>query len=1230
MSLYLCRIRAWAGMSVVALGTGGGCASELAPAKQRAAADLSMTATPAEVEARAVLAVLPQSALPLARIVSRDVRGNGRLLQASVPGTAALPRGMHQEAAARLHLLRHASALGSTQGALRETVLESSHALQGGGAILQFGQRVRGVEVFHARVSVTVDHANNLVSIANSLAPARLQTSKARRFDLTPAAALTKAYGAHTGVSIGEDAASELAVRDSWHDYALSTPPSAARVLEGSAKPVMFPANDALLPAFQVELLTRASGSNVDRARAYVLAADDGRVLWQASLTANDAFNYRVWATTTGTHPPSDGPLVDYTPHPTGIPDRVQPGFALPIIVSMEGFNKNPQGAADPWLAASDTYTFGNNVRAYSDRNESVDSAGITRNDGYDPGVDLRAETTAALTFDRVYDTARAPDDSADQIKAAVTQLFYVTNWMHDYWYDSGFDEVSHNAQLSNYGRGGVEGDPLKAEAQDSAASGISDNANMSTLSDGKSPRMQMFVWSGLPNRSLATSANVTFDDGFGAASYGPQTFDLAEQKLTLVVVNDGSTAVPADGSAPGSTSDGCQSAANVKGKIAVVDRGGCLFVEKLTSLQNSGALAALVLDNAPGHAPPSPSAASTTITIPLLSISYEDGQKLKSALAAASGPVIATQFARGAEIQRDGTIDNSIVSHEWGHYLHHRLVLCGSTSCDGMSEGWADFNSLMLVIREGDTFPGKVYPLAQYASAGLATNGGYFGLRRAPYSVELSKNPFTFQHIRKDAELPTTAPLSAAGGDMNEAHNVGEIWAETLFEAYAGLLTSGQAAGRSFDVSKRRMADYVVAGMKATPVEPSFVEQRDALLSTVWTMAKSDASRQDDFTALARGFAKRGLGVGTVAPPTDSETLNEAVESYEYKGDLQYAEATLDDSLRSCDGDGILDSGESGNLTVKVQNGGWVALTQGKVTVTSSDASLSIGNAGTVTLGALEPYGAQTVTVPVISSAGVDKRGLLHLTITPSDPDSFKPSFDVPVQLLYNYDDLPLTAASDDVESDHVAWQTPTNLLPGVWARGGDATNHVWHGDDLGARSDESLVSPELDVSATAPLVISFKQRYSFELGPASEAGPTVAFDGGLLELSEDGGASWQDVAAYADPRYTQTIYANANAADGGANDPNAEPEANALAGRKAWGGESAGYPQFVQVSIDLGRKLAGKGVKLRFRIGTDDGAGAPGWDIDDLAFGTGGITNTPFASIRDDAAACAPAAAR
>jgi hypothetical protein len=198
------------------------------------------------------------------------------------------------------------------------------------------------------------------------------------------------------------------------------------------------------------------------------------------------------------------------------------------------------------------------------------------------------------------------------------------------------------------------------------------------------------------------------------------------------------------------------------------------------------------------------------------------------------------------------------------------------------MSEGWGDFNSLFMAIRPGDKFPGRAYPMAQYAAAGFGSRSAYFGIRRAPYSVEYTINPFTFTHIRGDATLPKTAPIQAGEDDpMNEAHVVGEIWAQTMFEVYANIIQVGEAAGRPFEESQRRMADYLVAALKAAPDDPTFVEQRDAFYSVARAMAMKDPTRRDDVDAMARGFAKRGLGAGAVAPPKRSTSLNEAVESF-------------------------------------------------------------------------------------------------------------------------------------------------------------------------------------------------------------------------------------------------------------------------------------------------------------------------------------------------------------
>jgi len=69
---------------------------------------------------------------------------------------------------------------------------------------------------------------------------------------------------------------------------------------------------------------------------------------------------------------PTDGPYVDYTPHPTGVPDKKRPDYQQPRLVSMEGFNHKSSGVADPWLAPDKTVSSGNNVHAYSDRDDQT------------------------------------------------------------------------------------------------------------------------------------------------------------------------------------------------------------------------------------------------------------------------------------------------------------------------------------------------------------------------------------------------------------------------------------------------------------------------------------------------------------------------------------------------------------------------------------------------------------------------------------------------------------------------------------------------------------------------------------------------------------------------------------------------------------------------------------------------------------------------------------------
>ena len=84
------------------------------------------------------------------------------------------------------------------------------------------------------------------------------------------------------------------------------------------------------------------------------------------------------------------------------------------------------------------------------------------------------------------------PDVGQYNWKAAVTNLFYFNNVIHDKLYKHGFTGPAGNFQEKDFLSGGLDGDSVFAEAQDGSGT---NNANFATPADGNHPRMQMYVW---------------------------------------------------------------------------------------------------------------------------------------------------------------------------------------------------------------------------------------------------------------------------------------------------------------------------------------------------------------------------------------------------------------------------------------------------------------------------------------------------------------------------------------------------------------------------------------------------------------------------------------------------------------------------------------------------------------------------------------------------------------
>src|ERR1041384_2520558 len=117
------------------------------------------------------------------------------------------------------------------------------------------------------------------------------------------------------------------------------------------------------------------------------------------------------------------------------------------------------------------------------------------------------------------------------------------------------------------------------------------------------------------------------------------------------------------------------------------------------------------------------------------------------------------------------------------------------------MSEGWGDFNALLMQLRDGDNRDG-VYALAAYALDDGTPDTAYFGIRRFPYSRDRTKNNLSFRHIGNENALPTNTPGHPRGANRG-VHNPGEVGAPLMWEPLNVLADHPGAPG-----ARRRMAD--------------------------------------------------------------------------------------------------------------------------------------------------------------------------------------------------------------------------------------------------------------------------------------------------------------------------------------------------------------------------------------------------------------------------------------
>jgi hypothetical protein len=135
----------------------------------------------------------------------------------------------------------------------------------------------------------------------------------------------------------------------------------------------------------------------------------------------------------------------------------------------------------------------------------------------------------------------------------------------------------------------------------------------------------------GRPEMNVLAPAAIADAFRVGTASFGPS---IATSPVAgdVVLVDDGNAA-------DGSVTNGCTplvNAAQVAGRIALVDRGACTFVLKALNAQAAGAIGVIVANNAAQDPPPGLGGTDPTVVIPAVMISIGTGAAIKAQLAAA------------------------------------------------------------------------------------------------------------------------------------------------------------------------------------------------------------------------------------------------------------------------------------------------------------------------------------------------------------------------------------------------------------------------------------------------------------------------------------------------------------------------------------------------------------------------------------------------------------------
>jgi subtilisin-like proprotein convertase family protein len=302
----------------------------------------------------------------------------------------------------------------------------------------------------------------------------------------------------------------------------------------------------------------------------------------------------------------------------------------------------------------------------------------------------------------------------------------------------------------------------------------------------------------------------------------------------------------------------------------------------------------------------------------------------------------------------RDGSLDAGVVFHELAHTVTTRMI--GDSAGlnwnpgGGMGEGWSNFYSLALLNPGPTDDPDGRYvvsPYRTYRSPTTYTDNYVYGYGRFPYSTDNAINPLTWADadditVDLSGGIPP-CPLGFEVFGAFEVHMLGEIWGLSLWEVRSRIIA---ANGGDVAAGNEVMLEIVTDALKMTPIDPTFIQGRDAVLD-----ADCAANACANEESIWGGFADRGLGYGATASLGIARHIG-VKESFDLPV-LDVAGVTVDDL--SGNGSGFVEPGETVSITVELLNP-WRESGKGVASVT---ATLTTSSPEVTVLDGSSTYGA-------------------------------------------------------------------------------------------------------------------------------------------------------------------------------------------------------------------------------------------------------------------------------